>query len=87
MTVVGLGQHGSEAVGPGFASLSCQILLRFRIVTLPTSAPFIHKIFRYQKFSETEGFPYEISRYCERKNLTENRDIPLLCIKFFDTRN
>ena len=58
MTAVGLGQHGSEAVGPGFESLSCQIFLRFRIVTTPPSKPFIHKNFRYQEFSETQqGFP------------------------------
>ena len=55
MTAVGLGHHGSEAVGPGFESLSCQILLRFRIVTPPPSTPLIHKIFRYQEFSETQN--------------------------------
>ena len=29
MTAVGLGQQGSQAVGSGFESLSCQIALRF----------------------------------------------------------
>ena len=38
MTAVGLGQRGSQAVGPGFESLSCQIFLRF-----------ILNIFRYPK--------------------------------------
>ena len=51
---MGLGQHGSEAVGPGFESLACQIFLRFRIVTPPPSTPLIHKIFRYQEYSETQ---------------------------------
>ena len=46
---------GSEAVGAGFESLSFQIFLRFRIVTLPPSIPLIHKIFRYQEFSETQN--------------------------------
>ena len=54
MTAVGKGQHGSQAVGPGFESLSSQIFLRFRIVTPPPSTPLIHKIFRYQEFSETQ---------------------------------
>ena len=52
MTAVCLGQNGSEAVGHGFELLSCQIFLRFRIVTPPPFTPLIHKIFRYQKFSE-----------------------------------
>ena len=38
MTAVGLGQQGSQAVGSGFESLSCQIFLRF-----------IPDIFRYPK--------------------------------------
>ena len=29
MTAVGLGQQGSQPVGAGFESLSCQIFLRF----------------------------------------------------------
>ena len=29
MTAVGLGQQGSQAVGSGFETLSCQIFLRF----------------------------------------------------------
>ena len=54
MKAVGLGRHGSEAVGPGFDSLSCQKSLRFQIVTPPPSTPLIHKIFRDQEFSETQ---------------------------------
>ena len=54
MTAVGLGQHDSEAVGPGFESLSYQMFLRFRIVTPPPSTPLILKIFGYQDFSETQ---------------------------------
>ena len=54
MTAVVLGQPGSEAVGPGVESLSCQRFLRFRIVTPPPSKPLIHKNFRYQEFSETQ---------------------------------
>ena len=38
MTVVGLEQQGSQAVGSGFESLPCQIFLRF-----------IPNIFRYTK--------------------------------------
>ena len=38
MTAVGLGQQGSQAVGSGFESLSCQIILRS-----------IPKIFLYPK--------------------------------------
>ena len=54
MTAVGLGKHDSEAVGRGCESLSCQIFLRFLIVTPPPSTLLIHKIFRCQKFSETQ---------------------------------
>ena len=38
MTAVALGQQGSQAVGSGFQSLSCQIFLQF-----------IPSIFRYPK--------------------------------------
>ena len=79
MTAVGLGQQRSQAVDSGFESLSCQIFLWF-----------IPNIFRYPKLMKhsTEGFPYELFRYCETKKLTENRDITitLLSIKFFDPR-
>ena len=43
MTAVGLGQQGSQAVGSGFESLSCQIFLRF-----------IPNIFRYPKLVKHE---------------------------------
>ena len=51
--------------------------------------PLIHKFFRYQKFSETKkGSPTKYFRYCETTIFfLENCDIPLLGIKFFDTRN
>ena len=54
------------------------------------SPPLNHKIFRYQKFSETQirGVPLrKFSALWDKKILTENRDPPLLSIKFFDTRN
>ena len=35
----------------------------------------------------TQGFPFEIFRYCEKKFSIENLDFPLLGIKFLDTRN
>ena len=57
MKAVGLGQHGSTAVGRGFESLSCEIFLRFRIETPPPSTPLIHKTFPYQEFSETQKGP------------------------------
>ena len=78
MTAVGLVQHGSEAVGRWFEFLSCQIFLRFRIVTPPPSTPLIHKIFRYQEF----GPPTNFFGTVRQKIFDENRDIPLLCIKF-----
>ena len=88
MTAVGSGQHGSEAVGSGFKSLSCQIFLRFRIVT----PPLIHKIFRYQKFSETQkGSPTKIFRTVAQQifdgKLWHSLPPHFLSIKFFSTRN
>ena len=69
MTAVGLKQHGSGAVGHGFGSLLCQILLRFRIVTPPPSTPLIHKIFRYQEFSEAQkDSPTKFFWYCQTTN-------------------
>ena len=77
MTAVGLGQHGSEAVGPGFESLSCQIFLRFRIVTPPPSTPFIHKIFQYQEFSETQkGSPMKFCGTVRQKILDRKSCYP-----------
>ena len=51
--------------------------------------PLIHKFFRYQNFPETKkGSSTKYFRYCETTIFfIENRDIPLLGIKFFDTRN
>ena len=65
--------------------------LRLKIVILPPPfpPPLIHKFFRYQKVSETKkGSPTKFFRYCETTIFfIENRDIPFLGIKFFDTRN
>ena len=64
---------------------------RLKIVILPPPfpPPLIHIFFWYQKFSETKkGSPTKYFRYCEATIFfIENRDIPLLGIKFFDTRN
>ena len=37
---------------------------------LDTPPFLIHELFRYRKFceTETEGFPYEVSRFCETTN-------------------
>ena len=45
------------------------------------------QFFLIQKFSETQGSPYDFFRYCETKVLRESRHIPLLSIKFSDRRN
>ena len=49
----------------------------------------IHKYFSIpENFWITEGTPYEVFRHCEIKKFqTKNRDIPLLSINFFFTRN
>ena len=63
---------------------------RLKIVILPPPLPpLIHKFFRYQKFSRTKkGSPTKYFRYCETTTFfIENRAIPLLGIKFFDTQN
>ena len=93
MTTVGLEQHGSEAVGPGFEPLLCQIFLRFRTVTPPPSTTFIHKIFRYQEVSETQkGSPTKFFGTV-RQQISDGKlwhslpSSPILSMKFFDTRN
>ena len=56
-----------------------------KLLTLP---PLIHKIFRYPKLSKNRKVPLRIfSVLWDKKFSVENRDIPLLGIKFFDTRN
>ena len=46
----------------------------------------MHKVFRYQIFSETQrSSPTKFFGTVRRKTLTKNRDIPFLCIKCFDT--
>ena len=58
---------------------------------LPFSPPpLIHKLFRSWKSSETQHtrVPLRNSSVLRDKNFSiENRDLPLLGIKFFDTRN
>ena len=51
--------------------------------------PLIHELFRYRKFceTETEGFPYEVSRFVRQQIFIENRDVPFVGIKLFDTRS
>ena len=51
-------------------------------------SPFIHKIFRYQKFLETQrSFSTKCFRTVRQTISTENRDtLPFLCMRFFDTR-
>ena len=49
---------------------------------------FIQKKLITERFWNTEGFPYEYFLYCEtKKNSSENRDIPLKCLKVFENRN
>ena len=54
------------------------------------SPPLIHRLFRYQKFSETQyrRAPLRnVSIVWDKKFSTKNRDITLWSIKFFDTWN
>ena len=65
-----VGQQGSEALGTGsnpslYPHFSI-LLIRRKIVT-PIPPPIMHEIFRYQKFSETEEFSYEMFWYCETR--------------------
>ena len=69
MTAVGLGQQGSQAVGSGFEHCETENNRR-KIVILPPPPPppLVHKIFRYQKFSETpKCSPRKFFRHCETK--------------------
>ena len=48
----------------------------------------MHKVFQYQKFSETQkGSFTKCFGSVKQKTSTENRDMPFLCTKCFDTRN
>ena len=72
-----VGQRGSEAVGtgtnPSFYLHFSTLLLQQKIVISPS--PIMRENFRYQNFFwNTEGFSYEIFRYCETKYSTEKRD-------------
>ena len=52
--------------------------------------PLIHKVFRYRKFSEKQHRRVPLRNFSvlwDKKISTENRDITLWSIKFFDTRN
>ena len=72
-----------------FRHCETDIFWRKIVILPPPLPPLIHKFFRYQKFSETKkGSPTKYFRYCETTIFfIENRDIPLLGIKLFDTRN
>ena len=61
----------------------------YSLLPFPPPRPLIHKFFRYQKVSETKkGSPTKYFRYCKTTIFfIENRAIPLLGIKFFDTQN
>ena len=77
MTAVGLGQQSSQAVGSGFESLSCQLLLRF--ISMP-------------EISETlRGSFTKFFGNLSQKFLTENCDTPplppLFSKKIFVTKN
>ena len=81
MTAKGLGHQGSQAVGPWFESLSCQIFLRF-----------IPNIFRYPNLVKHWRVPFRNFRHGETKIFDRKSWYsfpplpPLLSIKFFDTR-
>ena len=72
-----------------FRHCETDIFWRKIVILPPPLPPLIHKFFRYQKFSETKkGSPTKYFRYCETTIFfIENRAIPLLGIKFFDTQN
>ena len=66
MTSVGFGQQGSQAVGLGFKSLSCQIFLRL-----------IPNIFRYPKLVKHYRVPLrKFSALWDKKFTTENLYTP-----------
>ena len=72
-----------------FQHCETDIFWRKIVILPPPLPPLIHKFFRYQKFSKTKkGSPTKYFRYCETTIFfIENRAIPLLGIKFFDTQN
>ena len=47
---------------------------------LPPSSPLINETFWYLKFSETQGFSYEVFRYWERQKNRPKIAIPLLSL-------
>ena len=70
MTAVGLGQQGSQVVGSGFESLSCQTFLRLSLTDFDT------------RISETLKGPFR--KFLRDKNFsTENLDIPPPLIQTF----
>ena len=72
-----------------FQHCETDIFWRKIVILPPPLPPLFHKFFRYQKFSKTKkGSPTKYFRYCETTIFfIENRAIPLLGIKFFDTQN
>ena len=63
-----------------------KIFRRKILILPPLSYPNFFATGNFLKHS-TEGFTYQIFRHCETKKSTENHDITLWSIKFFDTRN
>ena len=69
MTAVGLGQQGSQVVGSGFESLSCQTFLRLSLTDFDT------------RISETLKGPFR-NFLRDKKFSTENLDTPPLIQTF-----
>ena len=85
---MGLGQHGSGVVGPGFESLSYQNFYDFKLWH-PLVPLLLSLLFGYQNFCETQkGSPTKGSLLWDIKFSMENFDTPspFLSIKFSDTR-
>ena len=88
-----VGQHWFEAVDTGSnpsLHLHFKLLRRKILILPPSSPPLIFKLFRSWKSSETQHTRVPLRNFSvlRDKNFSiENRDFPLLGIKFFDTRN
>ena len=84
-----VGQQDSEAVVTGSNPSFYLHFLNLIITTenRDTAPSYTWKVSIPEIFWNQEGFPYEKFRYWDRKFSTENRDIPLLRNKIFDTRN
>ena len=88
-----VGQHWFEAVDTGSnpsLHLHFKLLRRKILILPPSSPPLIFKLFRSWKSSETQHTRVPLRNFSvlrDKKFSIENRDFPLLGIKFFDTRN